>query len=131
MLLRNLATLLSAALVSAIISIAINKWSSLQCGDWPLATAFLFVISLAANLVYSFQKNKQELTKLMFGGVAVRLLVGMTALVVYWYFYTDIFFAFALHFIVQYVVFSIGEINFLSYLVRSHHHSPGNQHELR
>jgi len=126
MLLRNFATLLTAAFLSALFSFVLNTWSPIQNPEWPIATAFLFLISLIANFIYSFQKSNENLTGLMFGGVAVRLLLGMIALVIYWYLYTGAFFAFALHFIVQYIVFTIAEINFLSYLVRIRNKSAGN-----
>jgi hypothetical protein len=80
---------------------------------------FLVTLFLTLNIIYYFFRNHSSFSQLILVGITVKLLICLTLIAVYSFFYKGDFFQFAIIFVINYVIFTIFEIRFLLQLIKN------------
>jgi len=78
------------------------------------------VLTFILNLVYAKQAGSENFTQLMIAAIVIKLLQALVIILVYsLVFEKKGFFGFAVHFIIQYILFTIFEIRYLLHLIKT------------
>jgi hypothetical protein len=118
MFLRNLLALVFALVLAVSLSLILNNCTALVSKNWPYGLLFLTVLCFSLNLVYARRASSDTFTQLLIGSVVIKLLAGLTFIVVYSLIYKSDFFNFSVHFIGHYILFTIFEIRYLLFLIK-------------
>lgn len=114
--------ILMASGVSIVISALINMLPvpSVVSSTWWISIVFHVVISLLLNLIMlkKTEEARDMINKIMFTSMG-RLLVCMVGVFIYSLIDKPNFFAFAIHFMVHYMVYTVFEISFIVKYIRS------------
>jgi hypothetical protein len=119
MFVKGTALTLLPTFFSVCASLALNAWTPLKSTSWPFALIFLLVLSIAFNVFFYLKRFSPDFTRLLIGGVALRMLLSLIFLTIVWYFMGAPFLHFAVHFLIHYVLFAAAEIRYLSLLQKS------------
>ena len=119
MLFKNLTSIFIPALLAALLSFVLNHYTALQTGRWTFSILFFMILCFGFNLVYAARSRKPEFAQLLLGGIVVKLLLALVVVLTYSFLFKADFFAFAIHFILHYVLFTIFEIRYLLPLIKN------------
>lgn len=119
MFLRNLLALVYASILSISLSLLLNKYSAFVSVNWLYGLLFLIVFCFALNLVYAYNAGSKTYTELLITSIVIKLLVALIVIVVYSFINASDFFNFSIHFILHYVLFTIFEIRYLLFIIKS------------
>lgn len=122
MLVKNLLSLVFASALALTVSYCLNTFSPIVSKDWLYSLLFLATLFFILNLVYSFRVGSHDFTELLIASLSIKLLVALVIVFIYSLRDKAGFFAFAIHFIIQYVLFSIFEIRYLLQLIKNNTH---------
>jgi hypothetical protein len=119
MFLRNLLALVYASILSISLSLLLNKYSAFVSVNWLYGLLFLIAFCFALNLVYAYNAGSKTYTELLITSIVIKLLVALIVIVVYSFINASDFFNFSIHFILHYVLFTIFEIRYLLFIIKS------------
>jgi low temperature requirement protein LtrA len=118
-LLGNVFSVLLAVVVSAGVSLLLNKIESLNTTSFVFSLLFYAVLFLAFNAFYAYYKGHESFISLLLGGIVVRLLLTLILIVICRVISINDFFPFTIHLICHYVLFTFIEIKYLLTLIKS------------
>ena len=118
MFIKNLIAVFIPALLACLFSISLNTFTSIHSINWYLSLAALFVFSFILNLIYASQAGSENFTQLLIVAIVIKLLLALTAIVLYSFIDKAGFFNFSIHFILHYILFTVFEIRYLLYLIK-------------
>src|SRR5215212_2891940 len=113
MIVTNLISVVVPGVLALLLSWLLNKFSPVVCDDPYIGLIFFTVLCFISNVIYVSQKNKENFTGLLMGGIVVKLLLGLIVIFTYAALNMAGFFNFSIHFILYYVLFTIFEIRFI------------------
>lgn len=122
MLLRNLLCLILSAATSGLLSWTLAASQVLPCDSWHLGLLILLPLGLLLNLVFTATSRSESFSQILLAGIVVKLLAALTAIVIYRILEPASFYCFSLHFITQYILFTIFEIRYLFYILKTREH---------
>lgn len=114
---RNFFSVFIPALLSTAVSLLAWHYFSLRSDFWIYSVAWHIVLFFGINLYYTGRSKSPEFTQLLLGGIVVKLLLSLIIILIFAFIRAG-FFAFALHFISHYILFTIFEIRYLLPLIR-------------
>lgn len=120
MFVKNLLFVSISAFLSIVLSLSLNKYTSVTAQNWTFGLAFLLVFSFILNLIYAFQAGSENFTQLLIVAIVIKLLVALTLIVVYSFINKGDFFNFSIHFILHYILFTVFEIRYLLLIIKKH-----------
>ncbi|MBL7894230.1 MAG: hypothetical protein JNK50_02975 [Bacteroidia bacterium] len=125
--LKPYSAILIASGVSILLSAAINMlpFSAIVSTTWWISILFHVAISLLLNLIMlkKTEEARDMINKIMFTSMG-RLLVCMVGVFIYSLVDKPHFFAFAIHFMLHYMVYTVFEITFIVKFIRSQQTKP-------
>lgn len=127
MLSKNLVSVFIPMCLTAAISFTLNFNSGLYNNLWFYSIIYFAIFCFGFNLIYEAKKNNPDFTGILIVGIVVKLLMAFVIVFLCSILAHAIFFAFSIHFIIQYVLFTIFEIRYLLYLIKynkSHENAP-------
>lgn len=118
LLFKNLFSVCMPALLAVALSLILNHFTVLPSVNWKYSLYFLFPFCLLLNCIYSTRYSHENFTQLLIVAIVIKLLLALTAIVIYSFIDKVGFFNFSLHFISHYILFTIFEIRYLLYLIK-------------
>src|SRR6476620_4934948 len=106
-LLGNVFSVLLAVVLSAGLSLLLNNVASLNTTTFVYSLLFYAVLFLAFNAFYAYYKGHESFVSLLLGGIVVRLLLTLILIIVCRALSMEDFFAFTIHLICHYVLFTL------------------------
>ncbi len=120
MFLRNLQAIFFPCLLAIPLSMALNHYTGIGAPNWHYGLLFLVVFCFSLNTVYAYNAGSDNFTQLLIASIVIKLLLALIVILVYSLFDKTGFFNFSLHFISHYVLFTIFEIRYLLYIIKTH-----------
>ena len=117
MLLKNLLNILFSATLSLLLSWSLIMFLNLSSAYWPFSLIYFIVVHFIMNIIYRLFYLSTDFTQMLFAGIIVKLLMAMIIVLIF-YFQKILSLAFALHFVAQYIMFTIFEIKYLLPLIK-------------
>jgi hypothetical protein len=105
-----------AALFSALFSIVLDVYTPLHAEFWWCSLLFLILLFTILALVYAKRKTAIDLAPALVAGFVIRFLAGLIFLLVVYLLQKGGFLYFAIHFIGQWLLFTLAEIAYLTRL---------------
>ena len=121
--LKNLASVLISACVAVTLSTILNN-TQLYAPDWWVGIVFFSCLCLVMNTVYALNARSRTFTELLMAGIVARLLLSLVVILLFAMFRSVGFYKFSIHFIMQYILFTIFEIGYLLYIIKNHQTNP-------
>jgi hypothetical protein len=90
----------------------------LHSKHWHFGLAYFMLLTFILNLIYARQAGSENFTQLMITAIVIKFLMALVIILIYSFQKKD-FFAFAIHFIMQYILFTIFEIRYLLQLIKT------------
>jgi hypothetical protein len=118
MFLRNLAALFFPVLLAIPVSLVLNSFTPIASKNWDYGIIFLTVLCFILNCVYAYHSLSETFTQLLIVCLVIKLLAGLTVILTYSFIDPPDFFNFSIHFIIQYILFTIFEIRYLLFLIK-------------
>lgn len=118
MILKNLLSILLSVVLCFILVFVLQYFEFCSLNS-IYGIGFLSVLFLILNFLYLFFRNKESFSQLMLVGITVKLLLSLSLIALYSFFYKGDFFQFAIIFVINYVIFTIFEIRFLLQLIKN------------
>jgi hypothetical protein len=118
MVFKNFFSILIAALLSFVCSLALVRLFLLDNNFWQLSIVYFSVLYFSMNLYYASKVNSDEFTQQLLGGIVIKLLMALVVILIFSFSKKD-FFSFALHFISHYILFTIFEIRYILLLLKN------------
>jgi hypothetical protein len=118
--LRNFYALAIPFILSMAVSLLLNSYSKISAEKWLYSLAFFTVIGLIFNIIYAQKAGTKIFTQLLLVAIVIKLLLGLTAVIVYSFIDKTGFFSFSIQFILHYILFTIFEIRYLLFLIKIH-----------
>jgi hypothetical protein len=118
--LRNVFTVFIAAMLCVLASYLLNRYTSLFTVRWMWPLPFFVILCVILNIVYVLYCGKPDFTGILMGGIVTRLLLSLIYLVILLFFRLPDFYAFSIHFIIHYILFTVFEIRYLLGLIHPH-----------
>jgi hypothetical protein len=119
-LIPNFVSIILPCVFAVIISTLLNDHTQLHTNHWHFGLAYFIVLTFILNLVYAKQAGSENFTQLMIAAIVIKLLLALVTILVYsLVFEKKVFLGFAVHFILQYILFTIFEIRYLLQLIKT------------
>ena len=119
MFVRSLLAVIIPCALSILLSLTLNYYQVLPSPNWYYGVLLLCGFCVIMNAVYSYQAGSDSFTQLLIAGIVIKLLFALIAILIYSFIDKQGFFSFSLHFIMQYVLFTVFEIRYLLHLVKT------------
>lgn len=119
MFLRSLLAVIIPCVLAILLSLTLNYYHLLVSPNWHYGVLLLSGFCLVMNAVYSYHAGSGSFTQLLIAGIVIKLLFALVVVLVYSFIDKHGFFYFSLHFIIQYVLFTVFEIRYLLHLVKT------------
>ena len=116
---RNLVSVIVAILLSAGVSFFLNTFNSLHTSTFIFSLLFYAVLFVVFNAFYAYHQGHESFISLLLGGIVVRLLLTLILVVICRVTGMQEFFAFAIHLICHYILFTVIEIRYLLTIIKS------------
>lgn len=123
MLLKNLLCLIFSIGTSTAVSFLLNTSSTFFTSLWYMGILILLPFSFGLNLFFGFRSKDENFSQLLLGGIVIKMLVALISIVLYSLIDRPRFFAFSIHFIAQYILFTTFEIRYLLYIIKTRQHA--------
>lgn len=120
---KNVWSLFLAVLSSAAISFLLNQVPALYIATWYTGIIILSPFSFGLNLFFGLRSKDENFSQLLLGGIVIKMLVALISIVLYSLIDRPGFFAFAMHFIAQYILFTVFEIRYLLHIIKTRQHA--------
>jgi hypothetical protein len=108
----------------AAFSILLDSFTPLRTRHWHWSLTFLAVYCLTANILYVRTARRDTFTSQLMAAIVIKLLAGLTVIVLYRVFFHKDFPAFSIHFILHYILFTVFEIRYLLFIVKKQTSQP-------
>jgi hypothetical protein len=115
---KNFISVIVPIILATLVSMVLNIFTPLRSAHWQFSIIYFTVYCVAANLIYTRTVRRDTLTGQLMAGVVIKLLLGLVCIVIYKVIAPEDFPAFAIHFLIHYILFTIFEIRYLLYLVK-------------
>lgn len=119
MFLKNLLAVIVPSALAIVLSLTLNYYNILVSPNWYYGVFILCGFCLIMNSVYAYHAGSESFTQLLIGGIVIKLLFAMVVILIYSFFDKQSFFNFSLQFIMQYILFTIFEIRYLLYIIKT------------
>ncbi|MCC6372279.1 MAG: hypothetical protein IT236_14850 [Bacteroidia bacterium] len=117
MLAKNLVSVLIPTILAILVSQGLIVFAKLNSNFWAASIIYHSLFCFVLNLIYVAKKNSEDFTGLLMTGVAIKLLLAFFIIFLFSFFSHTTFFAFSVHFVLHYILFTIFEIRYLLYLI--------------
>src|SRR5690606_10551852 len=118
--LKNFYSLGFPLLFSAAVSFLLNHYTLINSANSSYGILVLLTIGIVFNSIYTYKAGKEGFTQLLIGSIVVKLLLALIIIVIYSLLDKEGFFYFSLQFILHYILFTIFEIRYLLFLIKTH-----------
>ncbi len=118
MFLKNVNSIVLSCLFGAGISFLLNLFN-INSHNSAYGIAFLALLFFILNCIYIFHSRKESFSQAMLLGISVKLLICFVIVVLYSVLNHIDFFNFAIHFVLNYFLFTIFEIRYLLLLIKN------------
>lgn len=119
MFLRNILAVIVPSLLAIILSLSLNYYTILASTNWYYGVFILCSFCLIMNSVYAYHAGSESFTQLLIAGIVIKLVFALIVILIYSFIDKQGFFNFSLQFIIQYILFTIFEIRYLLYIVKT------------
>lgn len=119
MFLKNLLAVIVPSVLAIILSLTLNHYHILVSPHWYYGVFVLCGFCLIMNSVYAYHAGSESFTQLLIAGIVIKLLFALVVILIYSFIDKQGFFNFSLHFIIQYVLFTVFEIRYLLHIVKT------------
>jgi len=109
----------ASALIAAVLSLASNHFRFLVCPSWFISMVFFLGLNIVLLVVYSLTRKSPDFTGILLGCLVAKLLLSLITLLLFRVFSSEPLLPFAVHFIVHFVVFTVFEIRYVLWLIRT------------
>ena len=116
----NFFALICSVLLSVLLSLILNTFSSLNAHYWYFGVLFLLALSFILNVIYAKNANSKTFTELLLVTIVIKLLLALIAIVIYSFIDKQGFFNFSIQFTLHYILFTIFEIRYLLHIIKTH-----------
>jgi hypothetical protein len=117
---RNIFHVVISALAGLCLSYFLNRLNEVRYPFYGWVVLYFSVVFFISNLIYAHNRQKDDFVAMLLSGIVVRLLLCLVVIVIYMVSGGPLFFAFAIHFIAHYILFTIVEIRYLRSLIKPH-----------
>ena len=117
---RNILASGIPALLALLLSFVLNYFNLLINANSNSALICLTLLAFVLNLVYAGRAGKENFTQLLIVVIVIKLLLALSCIVVYSLADKPGFFNFSIRFIFYYILFTIFEIRYLLYIIKTH-----------
>lgn len=114
---KNLFNIFVSAVLSLLLSWCLVKFLHLNNQFWPLSLIYFIAVHFIINIIYSIFYKSPDFTQILFAGIIIKLLMAMIIVLIF-SFQKNLSLAFALHFVAQYIMFTIFEIRYLMPIIK-------------
>lgn len=118
--LKNLQAIVISFALCSFLSFLLNTYSRISSTTWFYGVLFLIITSLILNLIYASKAGTKDFTQLLLGSIVIRLLLSLVVIIIYSFIDKPGFFSFSLQFVMHYILFTIFEIRYLLYILKTH-----------
>ena len=118
MFLKSIFSLFLSIAFSIVCSLLLNSYTLLFSSKWPQALLFFCVLFGILNTTYFFYSKSKAFTELLIVSLSIKLLIALVVIFIYSLLDKSGFFAFAIHFIAHYILFTFFEIRYLLQLIK-------------
>lgn len=120
LLFKNLSSLFFSACAATVLSLALNSYTVLYSYNWWMGLIFFTALCLILNTLYALNARSKTFTELLMAGLIIKFLLSLVVIFLYSFFKQAGFFNFSIHFILQYILFTIFEIRYLLHIIKKH-----------
>ncbi len=117
--LKGLSFILISLGTSCIYSFLLTTLLQVQWHYWWHSLIFFIVLFIVLTLIYSIKTDGKTYAGILLVSSIAKFVLSLVLLVIYWFTLKGGFFAFFLHFIGHYVLFTIFEIRYLLQLIKN------------
>lgn len=117
--LKFLQAILIPLFSSILLSIVLNTCSTIVSIRWYYGVGFLTALTLVFMIICSYQAGTKSFTELLLASIVIRLLFSLVALLICAFLDKPNFLNFSIHFMMHYVLFTIFEMRYLLFLIKS------------
>ena len=117
---RNIYALAIPIILCVAVSLLLNSYTRISSENWLYSLTFFSVIGFILNLIYAQKAGTKIFTQLLLVAIVIKLLLGLTGVIVYSFIDKVGFFNFSIQFILHYILFTIFEIRYLLFLIKIH-----------
>ena len=119
--LKSLSAVLISVGVSIIYSYLLNFQFHQQSAAWWHSLVFFTILFIALYFAANVKTDKKTFAGILLAGGVIKLILSLVMVIIYLFTQKGGFFAFFLHFIGHYVLFTIFEIRYLLQLIKNPH----------
>jgi len=119
MLLKNIISLLIPAALALGASYLLNTFTTLISPYTNYALLFFLLVCFILNIMQTRHAHSDSLSGLLIAGIVIKMLLSFTVIIVYSFIDHPRLFAFAIHFILYYILFTVFEIRYLLQLIKN------------
>lgn len=120
MLLKNIISIIVPGSLAVVISFVLNAYTPLSFYNTGYGLLFFVAVCFILNGVYAFNARSKAFTELLMAGIVIKLLLSLIAIVIYSVVDYNGLRNFAIHFMIYYILFTIFEIRYLLYIIKTH-----------
>ena len=117
--LKSISAILISIGVSFIYSYILDSQAHKPSPQWWHSLLFFSCVSITFNLLYFIKTDVKTFTGILLATGVIKLLLSMVMVLIYSFTLKGGFFAFFLHFIGHYVLFTVFEIRYLLQLIKT------------
>ncbi|WP_317896533.1 hypothetical protein [Aurantibacillus circumpalustris] len=118
--LKNFYALAIPLSLSVAVSLLLNTYTRIISENYLYSLSFFTLIGFILNIIYAQKAGTKIFTQLLLVAIVIKLLLGLTGVIVYSFIDKPGFFSFSIQFILHYILFTIFEIRYLLFLIKSH-----------
>ena len=123
MLIKNILSIILSSVFALSVSFYLNLYTSFKSQNFVFALLFFSIICFILNIIYFKYKKSKTFTELILVSISIKLLLSFIGIFIYSVFYPTGFFAFSIHFLCYYILFTIFEIGYLLRLIKTANNS--------
>src|SRR4051812_11916922 len=109
----------ASVLIAVALSLVANHLGFLVCALWFISLLFFTGLNVVLLVIYSLTRQSEDFTGILLGCLVAKLLLSLVTLLLFRVFANDPLLPFAIHFIVHFVVFTVFEIRYVLWLIRT------------
>jgi hypothetical protein len=116
-------SLLYPSLIGLLISKVLNQFHPFNSEQWFAALLFFICIGVIFNVTYALSARSKDFTQILLIAIVLKLLLALSYIVYFSFGEKPAFFAFAMHFLLHFIAFTVFEIRFVLSIIRLHSRS--------
>lgn len=119
MLLKGFITILISVALAVGASLTLNFFKPLQTNDWIWSLAAYTAIFITLTFVYNYKTDGKTYSQVLLGTISGKLFILLIVILLYFVLGPQDKFAFFMHFLTHYILFTVFEIRYLLQIIKN------------